>query len=59
MPKSCYKYVTWENFRNGFTCGGKLIYKHIKGGVILEDTEFTIKDESIIKNIKKLQENNL
>lgn len=43
MPSQCYDHVTWENFYNGFTCGGKLTYKHVKGGVILTETEFTIK----------------
>lgn len=23
MPKSCYKYVEWENFKTGFTCSRK------------------------------------
>lgn len=31
MPKSCYSYVEWEKFKTGFTCGGKLTYKHVKG----------------------------
>lgn len=31
MPKGCYDYVTWENFKTGFTCGGKLTFKHVKG----------------------------
>ena len=30
MPQSCYDFVTWENFRTGFKCGGKLIFKHVK-----------------------------
>lgn len=30
MPKQCYKYVEWENFKTGFTCGGKLTFKHVK-----------------------------
>lgn len=30
MPKSCYNYVTWENFKVGFKCGGKLTFKHVK-----------------------------
>lgn len=33
--------------------GGKLTFKHIKGGVILSETEFTIKEEKTIKNIEK------
>lgn len=57
MPKTCYKYVTWDNFRTGFTCGEKLMYKHVKGGVILEDSEFTIKEEKILNNIKKIVKN--
>ena len=51
MPKSCYSQVEWENFKTGFTCGGKLTFKHVKGGVKLVETEFTIKEEKTIKNI--------
>lgn len=53
MPKSCYDKVTWQNFKTGFTCGGKLTFKHVKGGVILIETEFTIKEEKMLKNIEK------
>ena len=53
MPSSCYKYVTWQNFKTGFTCGGKLTFKHVVGGVNLVETEFTIKEEKIKKEIKK------
>lgn len=52
MPKSCYKFVEWENFKQGFSCGGKLTFKHIKGGVKLVETEFTIKrDKQLVKNV--------
>lgn len=51
MPKSCYDFVKWEEFKTGFTCGGKLTFKHIKGGVILVETDFTIKEEKTISNI--------
>lgn len=51
MPKSCYDFVEWENFKTGFTCGGKLTFKHVKGGVKLIETEFTIKEEKLITNI--------
>lgn len=51
MPKQCYNFVTWENFKSGFTCGGKLTFKHVKGGVILAETDFTIKEEKLQKNI--------
>ena len=31
MPTDCYKFVKWDDFRVGFTCGGKLKPFHIKG----------------------------
>ena len=43
MPKSSHKYVRWNTFKRGFTCGGKLIFSHVKGGVKLIETNFTIK----------------
>ena len=42
MPKDCYQYVTWENFREGSTYSGKLQPKHVKGGIVLKDIDFTI-----------------
>ena len=53
MPKTCYDFVTWENFKTGFTCGGKLTFKHVKGGVKLVETDFTIKEENIKNSIAK------
>lgn len=35
--------VTFENFKIGFSSYGKLLPKQVKGGVVLVDTEFTIK----------------
>lgn len=53
MPKECYKYVEWEKFKEGFTCSGKLMFKHVKGGVKLVETDFTIKsDKQLVKNVK-------
>ena len=43
MPSKLHKFVTWENFKEGFTCGGKLTFKHVKGGVKLVETDYTIK----------------
>ena len=55
MPKRLAPLITFDNFEIGFTtadldpekvkeCGGyKLRYKHVDGGVILKDTDFTIK----------------
>lgn len=55
MPKECYKYVEWKKFKQGFTCGGKLTFKHVKGGVKLVETDFTIKyDKQLRYNIKQL-----
>ena len=55
MPKSCYKFVEWEKFKEGFTCGGKLTFKHVRGGVKLVETDFTIKsDKKLKQNIRKL-----
>lgn len=58
MPKRCYEYVDWDNFRTGFTCSGKLTFNHVKGGVILEETDFTIKEDKIKNNIKKFKGEN-
>ena len=56
MPKECYKFVEWEKFKQGFTCGGKLTFKHVVGGVKLVETDFTIKyDKKLKQNIKKYQ----
>ena len=42
MAEQCYKYVTWENFQEGTSFHGKLQPKHVKGGIILKEIEFTI-----------------
>lgn len=44
-----------KNLRLVFLVGGKLTFKHVKGGVILVDTEFTIKEEKFINNIEKFK----
>jgi hypothetical protein len=43
MPDSVKAKVTWDNFHVGFTSGGKLLPKHIKGGLVLVDSDFTLK----------------
>lgn len=53
LPPRCYKYVEWDKFKTGFTCGGKLMYTHVKGGVILKETTFTITEEKLRKVIEK------
>ena len=44
MPKSCYQYVTFNNFRIGATYNGKKQPKMVKGGVVLNSVDFTIKE---------------
>ena len=54
MPKECYKFVEWNKFKQGFTCGGKLTFKHVVGGVKLVETLFTIKyDTELKRNFRK------
>ena len=50
LPKRLGKYVTFDNFKIGFslladdnTVDHKLTYKHVEGGVMLVETDFTIK----------------
>jgi hypothetical protein len=43
MPDKIKEFVTFENFEIGFSSYGKLLPKHVNGGVVLVDTEFTIK----------------
>jgi hypothetical protein len=43
MPDNVKKKVTWDNFKRGNSFSGKLLPKQITGGVVLEDTEFTLK----------------
>ena len=54
LPQRCYNQVTWDNFKEGLKVDGKLAFTHVRGGVILTETEFTIKeDKSLIKAIQK------
>jgi hypothetical protein len=46
MPNDIKEKVTWENFHEGFSEGGKLIPKHIRGGVVLVSQEFSIKPQT-------------
>lgn len=43
MPKECYKYVTWENFKPEAQYSGKKVPKHVRGGINLTETTFKIK----------------
>lgn len=44
MPKDCYQFVTFRNFKIGATYKGKKQPKIVKGGVILRSVDFTIKE---------------
>ena len=43
LPESCYPFVSWDNFHEGAIYSGKLQMKHVKGGIILKDVDFSIK----------------
>lgn len=43
MPDNVKEQVTYDNFRSGETFSGKLMPRRYPGGIILEDTTFTIK----------------
>ena len=53
MPKECFEKIEWDKFKEGFTCTGKLAYKHVKGGVKLIEETYTIKKEDFKKELKK------
>lgn len=44
MPKGCYPFVTFKNFKIGATYKGKLQPKRVPGGVVLNEVDFTIKE---------------
>ena len=44
MPTNCHNQVTFKNFKIGATYTGKLQPKIVKGGTILNDVDFTIKE---------------
>lgn len=44
MPKGCYPYVNFRNFKIGASYKGKMQPKNVKNGVVLVDVDFTIKE---------------
>ena len=44
MPKGCYQYVNFKNFKLGTRYQGKKSPKIVRGGVVLEDIDFTLKE---------------
>lgn len=43
MPDAVKEKVTFDTFQRGFTSNGKLMPKHVSGGVVLVDGVFTLK----------------
>jgi hypothetical protein len=43
MPKECYPYVNFKNFKIGASYKGKKQPKNTVGGVVLNNIDFTIK----------------
>jgi len=44
MPENVKSHVTYDNFKTGAVFGGKLMPKTVKGGVVLIEKDFTIKN---------------
>lgn len=42
-PKSARAHITLGNFEKGLEVGGKLVPRHVNGGIVLQETTFTIK----------------
>lgn len=54
MNKTCYSNIEWEKFKTGYSIPGNLKKKRVQGGIVLVETDFTIKDEqtkSAIANV--------
>ena len=43
MPANLHSQVTFENFMEGAKYGGKLRPVHTAGGIVLDETEFTVR----------------
>lgn len=40
-----WKEFNIDDFQVGFMCGGKLGFKHVKGGIVLVETSFLLKEK--------------
>lgn len=54
MNKTCYSHIEWEKFKTGYTIPGNLKKKRVKGGIILIESDFTLKDELFKNNIANI-----
>ncbi len=44
LPKDTFSTIEWNDFKVGFSTDKKLTYRHVRGGVKLVKTNFTIKE---------------
>lgn len=51
-PKETEKEFNLKDFDIGFTVTGKLAFHHVKGGVILIPSDFSIIEQKFISNFK-------
>ena len=54
MNQTCYSNIEWEKFKTGYSITGNLKKKRVQGGIVLVESDFTIKDEQIKSNIAKI-----
>lgn len=54
MNKTCYSNIEWQKFKTGYTIQGNLKKKRVQGGIILVESDFTIKDEQFKNNVENI-----
>ena len=47
MNKTTYSNIEWNKFKTGYSIPGNLKKKRVKGGIVLVESDFTIKDEQV------------
>lgn len=55
FPKIVMIALLGKILEQAFHVVGKLTYSHIKGGVLLKETDFTIKEEKTKQNIENFK----
>lgn len=54
MNKTCYSNIEWEKFKTGYSIPGNLKKKRVQGGIILVESDFTIKDDKVKSSIANM-----
>lgn len=54
MNKDCFNNIEWNKFKTGYSIPGNLKKKRVEGGIILVESDFTIKDELLKNNIANI-----